>query len=96
MAFLVIAASSILWFQLTPGSLTAIPQNSQAARGLALLRTRGGPGVLTPTQIVIDAGKAARRADDPAVVAATQRLAVVLTKDPEVFVVSTGTDATVR
>jgi RND superfamily putative drug exporter len=89
---LVIAASSIFWFQLTPGSLSAIPQNSQAARGLALLRTRGGPGVLTPTQIVIDAG-AKHRAVDPAVVAATQRLAITLTKDPDVFVVSTGTVA---
>jgi RND superfamily putative drug exporter len=91
-ALLVIAASSIFWFQLTPGSLSAIPQNSPAAKGLALLRTRGGPGVLTPTQIVIDAG-AAGRAIDPAVVAAAQRLAVALTKDPEVFVVSIGTVA---
>ena len=91
-ALLVIAASSIFWFQLTPGSLSAIPQNSPAAKGLALLRTRGGPGVLTPTQIVIDAGSAGR-AIDPAVVVAAQRLAVALTKDPEVFVVSIGTVA---
>jgi RND superfamily putative drug exporter len=91
-ALLVVAASSIFWFQLTPGSLSAIPQNSPAARGLATLRTRGGPGVLTPTQIVIDANSKGR-ALDPAVSAATQRLAIALTKDPEVFVVSTGTVA---
>jgi RND superfamily putative drug exporter len=89
---LLVAASSIFWFQLTPGSLSAIPQNSQAARGLALLRSRGGPGVLTPTQIIIDTGKKGE-ATDPNVVAATQRLAVALTRDPEVFVVSTGTVA---
>jgi RND superfamily putative drug exporter len=91
-ALLMVCASSIFWFQLTPGSLSAIPQNSQAARGLATLRSRGGPGVLTPTQIIIDAG-AKGKALDPAVAAATQRLAVTLTRDPEVFVVSTGTVA---
>jgi putative drug exporter of the RND superfamily len=89
MAVLLLCASSIFWLQLTPGSLSAIPQNSQAARGLALLRSRGGPGVLTPTQIIIDAGKKGA-ALDPDVAAATQRLAVALTRDPEVFVVSTG------
>lgn len=93
MVVLLLAASSIFWLQLTPGSLSAIPQNSQAARGLALLRSRGGPGVLTPTQIVINAGKKGG-ALNPAVAAATQRLAIALTRDHEVFVVSTGTDAT--
>ena len=91
-ALLIVAGSSVPWFRLTPGSLIAIPQNSQAARGLAVLRSRGGPGVLTPTQIVIDAG-AHGRAIDPEVAAATERLAVTLSRDPEVFVVSTGTVA---
>ncbi len=89
-ALLVVAASSALWFELTPGSLSAIPQNSQAAKGLAILRSRGGPGVLTPTQIVIDAGVRGG-ALNPTILAATQRLTVTLTRDPEVFVVSTGT-----
>ena len=87
---LVLAATSVLWLQLTPGSLSAIPQNSQAARGLATLQSRGGPGIVTPTQIVIDAG-APGRALDRTVSAATLRLAVTLTKDPEVFFVSIGT-----
>ena len=91
-AFLVLCAASIFWLQLTPGSLSAIPQSSPAAKGLAVLRNRGGPGVLTPTQIVIDAG-AANRALDPAVSAATERLAIAMTKDPDVFIVSTGTVA---
>jgi RND superfamily putative drug exporter len=89
---LALAASSMLWLQLTPGSLRAIPQNSQAARGLAILQGRGGPGIVTPTQIVIDAG-APGRALDREVSAATLRLAVRLTKDPEVFFVSIGSVA---
>jgi RND superfamily putative drug exporter len=91
-ALLIIGASSVFWFQVTPGSLSAIPQSSQAAKGLAVLRSRGGPGVLTPTQIVIDAGSKGR-ALDPTVSAATERLAIALSKDPDVFVVSTGTVA---
>jgi RND superfamily putative drug exporter len=89
---LLLAATSVLWLQLTPGSLSAIPQNSQAARGLATLQSRGGPGIVTPTQIVIDAGGPGR-ALDPSVSAATLRLAVTLTKDPEVFFVSIGSTA---
>ncbi|MGC1419742.1 MAG: MMPL family transporter [Acidimicrobiales bacterium] len=89
-ALLVACAASIFWFQLTPGSLSAIPQNSPAAKGLAIVSDRGGPGILTPTQIVIDAG-GTNRALDPAVSAATERLAVALSRDPGVFFVSTGT-----
>jgi RND superfamily putative drug exporter len=86
-ALLLVAASALAWFQLTPGSLSAIPQNSPAAKGLAMLRDRGGPGILTPTQIVIDAG-GPHRAVDKAVSAATLRLAIKLTQDPEVFLVA--------
>ena len=89
-ALLVLCAASIFWFQLTPGSLSAIPQSSPAAKGLAIVSARGGPGILTPTQIVINAG-GANRALDPAVSAATERLAVTLSRDPGVFFVSTGT-----
>ncbi len=84
---LLVAASALAWFQLTPGSLSAIPQNSQAAKGLAMLRDRGGPGILTPTQIVIDAG-GPHKAVDKAVSAASLRLAIKLTQDPEVFLVA--------
>jgi len=86
-ALLLVAASALAWFQLTPGSLSAIPQNSPAAKGLAMLRDRGGPGILTPTQIVIDAGSP-HKAVDKAVSAATLRLAIKLTQDPEVFLVA--------
>lgn len=85
-AVLLVAASALAWFQLTPGSLSAIPQNSQAAQGLAMLRARGGPGILTPTQVVIDA-RAPHVALDKVVSAAALRLAIKLTQDPDVFLV---------
>ncbi len=86
---LVLCASAALWLQLTPGSLRAIPQNSQAARGLATLQDRGGPGIVTPIEVVIDARQPAK-ALDKRVSAATLRLAIQLTKDREVFFVSMG------
>jgi RND superfamily putative drug exporter len=87
---LVIAATSIAWLQLTPGSVTAIPQDIGAAKGLALLRSRGGPGIITPVEIVV-ATKAPGGAMRPSVYAATIRLATALSEDPEAFIVSVGT-----
>ena len=92
MAVLVAAAVPALWLQLTPGSVVAIPQNIQSARALALLRNRIGPGVITPIEVVLDAG-APGRARAPAVSAATLRLAHELLNDPEVFVVAIGSRA---
>jgi RND superfamily putative drug exporter len=54
---LLIAASSILWLQLTPTSLQAIPQNIESAKGLNYVMDNVGPGLVTPTVIVIDYGK---------------------------------------
>jgi RND superfamily putative drug exporter len=54
---LLIAASSILWLQLTPTSLKAIPSTIESARGLNFVVDRVGPGLVTPTVIVIDYGK---------------------------------------
>lgn len=54
---LLIAASSIAWLQLTPTSLRAIPSNIESARGLNFVVDRVGPGLVTPTVIVIDYGK---------------------------------------
>lgn len=86
---LLVASSALAWFQLTPGSLRAIPDNSPAATGLSMLRDKEGPGILTPIQIVIDAG-AHHSTLAPAASAAQLRLAIALTKDPEVFVVAIG------
>lgn len=54
---LLIAASSIAWLQLTPTSLRAIPSNIESAQGLNFVVDRVGPGLVTPTVIVIDYGK---------------------------------------
>jgi RND superfamily putative drug exporter len=91
-AVLVAAAMPAVWLQLTPGSVVAIPQNIQSARALALLRHRIGPGVITPIEVVLDAG-APGRATAPAISAATLRLAHELLNDPEVFVVAIGSRA---
>jgi RND superfamily putative drug exporter len=91
-AVLVGVATPVAWLQLTPGSVSAIPQCIESARGLALLRDRAGPGVITPIEVVLDAG-APGRARTPAISAATLRLARELLKDPEVFVVAIGSRA---
>jgi RND superfamily putative drug exporter len=54
---LLIAASSIVWLELTPTSLRAIPANIESAKGLNVILDRVGPGLVTPTVIVIDYGK---------------------------------------
>ncbi len=86
------AATPALWLELTPGSVVAIPQSIQSARALSMLRDRIGPGVITPIEVVLDAG-AAGKADAPAISAATLRLAHELLNDPEVFVVAIGSRA---
>jgi RND superfamily putative drug exporter len=89
---LLAAATPALWLQLTPGSVVAIPQSIQSAHALNLLRNRIGPGVITPIEVVLDAG-APGRADTPAISAATLRLAHEILNDPEVFVVAIGSRA---
>lgn len=91
-AVIVIAVSPIAWLQLTPGSVTAIPQNVQSARGLALLRAHVGPGVITPIEVVLDAD-APGRARTQAISAATLRLAHEILNNPEAFVVAIGATA---
>ena len=89
-AVMVAAVTPLAWLQLTPASVVAIPHNMASARGLALLRQRVGPGVVTPIEVVLDSG-APQRALAPAVSAATLRLAQDLLGEPGVFVVAIGT-----
>jgi putative drug exporter of the RND superfamily len=91
-AVLLVAGVPALFLQLTPGSLAGLPHSTESARGLAELRRGFGPGALTPTQVVVDAGRAggARR---PAVHAAVERLADKLFHDREVYVVALGQKA---
>ncbi len=91
-ALLVGLAVPVLWLQLTPGSVVAIPQNLQSGKALALLRDRVGPGVITPIEIVLDAG-APGKARAQAVSDGSLRLARELLGDAEVFVVAIGSRA---
>jgi putative drug exporter of the RND superfamily len=91
-AVLVMAAVPALFLHLTPGSLASLPRSTEATRGLVYLNRAFGPGALTPTQVVVDGGKAGA-ARTPAVHAAVERLASRLVHDPEVYVVALGTEA---
>jgi uncharacterized membrane protein YdfJ with MMPL/SSD domain len=89
-ALLLLAAAPVLALRLVPGSFSGLPGAPESSRGLALLRDGVGPGAVTPTHVVVDAGAAgatrrggARRA--------TERLADELFRDPEVLVVARGT-----
>jgi RND superfamily putative drug exporter len=57
LAVLLIAASSIGWMQLTPTSLRALPAGIESAEGLNFVVDHVGPGIVTPTVVVIDYGK---------------------------------------
>jgi RND superfamily putative drug exporter len=54
---LLIAASSIAWLELTPTSLRAIPSGIESSQGLNFVVDHVGPGIVTPTVVVIDYGK---------------------------------------
>jgi uncharacterized membrane protein YdfJ with MMPL/SSD domain len=88
-AVLVAAALPVTGLQLTPGAVSAVPQSTSSARGLTLLRERVGTGVVTPIEVVIDAGGPGK-ALSPAGSEATLRLARALLTAPDVFVVAIG------
>jgi RND superfamily putative drug exporter len=92
LVILIIAAASVLWLQITPGSLTAVPSQLESSRALALVSQRAGPGIITPNEIVIDLGKP-NRANTPLMTAARLKLALAILHNPEVFVVATDSGA---
>src|SRR3989475_11433590 len=72
-ALLVAAAIPAFALHLTPGSAQGIPQTPQAVRGLNVLRAAVGPGALSPSQILVDAGEG-RTVRDPSIQAGGRRL----------------------
>jgi trehalose monomycolate/heme transporter len=86
---LVAAAIPVYALQLTPGSAQGIPQTPQSVRGLNVLRQAVGPGALSPSAIVIDAGQG-RSVRSPEIQAAVHRLRAGLQGDPEIAFVQTG------
>ncbi len=83
------ATFSIFWMQLTPGSVTAIPQNIEAAKALTLVSGRAGPGAITPIEVIVDTGRSHGAATG---VASRERLALakLILKNPEVGIVAIG------
>src|SRR4051812_33381375 len=57
-ALLVAAALPVFALKLTPGSAAGIPQHPQAVHGFAILRDAVGAGALSPTQVIVDSGRA--------------------------------------
>jgi putative drug exporter of the RND superfamily len=88
-ALLVAAAVPAFALKLTPGSAQGVPQTPQAVRGLNVLRASVGPGALSPTAILVDAGPGGS-VRSPAVRAAVGELVRKAEADPEVALVETG------
>jgi uncharacterized membrane protein YdfJ with MMPL/SSD domain len=82
-ALLVAAATPVFQLELTPGSASGIPQFPQSVRGFNLLKETVGPGAISPTQIVVDSGRAGRVRAQP-VQSAIARLAANARADREV------------
>lgn len=90
---LALSASSIAWLEVTPTSLRAIPNNIESAQGLNFVVDRIGPGLITPSVIVIDYGKSGQAALAKNVQLRTD-LALEIISDDEVLAAST--DSTPR
>ncbi|HVA30986.1 MAG TPA: MMPL family transporter [Gaiellaceae bacterium] len=86
---LVAAAVPAVFLQVTPGSISALPGGNDSVAGMALLRNGAGAGALTPTELVVDTGRAGG-ARTPAERAAIHRLADLAFHDPEALVTATG------
>ena len=84
---IVLSLSSLLWLQVTPSSLSAIPSELESAQALNSVTSRVGVGVITPHEIVIDLGKTARAVENSE---ARFELAKKLADNPEVFTVASG------
>jgi len=88
-ALLVAAALPAFFIQLSPGSLSGIPGSLESNRGYTLLREGIGPGVVTPTQVIVDAG-APGAAREAGVQAAVDRLGDRLFEDFELVGIASG------
>jgi uncharacterized membrane protein YdfJ with MMPL/SSD domain len=86
---LVAAAIPAFWLAVTPGSIDALPRQMPSYRGIELLRDRAGAGALTPTEIVVDTGRA-RGVDGAAYRSAVKRLTSATFRDREVYITASG------
>ena len=56
LAVLAALMSALMWIQVTPSSLSAIPSHLESAQALNTVTSKVGVGVITPSEIVIDLG----------------------------------------
>ena len=82
-----ILMSALLWLQVTPSSLSAIPAHLESAQALNSVTDKVGVGVITPHEIVIDLGS---NSDAPDIDATRFEFAKKLAANPEVFTVASG------
>jgi RND superfamily putative drug exporter len=82
-----ILMSALLWLQVTPSSLSAIPAHLESAQALNSVTDKVGVGVITPHEIVIDLGS---NSDSPDIDATRFEFAKRLAANPEVFTVASG------
>ena len=82
-----IVSAALLWLQVTPSSLSAIPAHLQSAQALNAITSKVGIGVITPHEIVIDLGP---NRFSPEISSARLEFAKKLAKNKEVFTVATG------
>ncbi len=88
-AVLVAVAVPAVFMQVTPGAISALPPGTDSVHGLQLLRDSVGAGALTPTEIVIDSGRAGG-VRTTGIRRAVARLADAAFHDPEAFVTASG------
>ena len=82
-----ILISALLWLQVTPSSLSAIPVHLESAQALNSVTDKVGIGVITPHEILIDLGSNSDALD----IATTRfEFAKNLAANPEVFTVASG------
>ncbi len=82
-----LSLSSLLWLQVTPSSLSAIPSHLESAQALDSVTSKVGIGVITPHAIVIDLGAKAKAQEFSEL---RFEFAKKIANDPEVFTVASG------
>ena len=86
---LVLSTLPLRQLELSPGSNTGVPQHLEATKGLNALTEAVGAGATSPTDLVVDTGRAGG-AEDPAVAAGMERLLGQLRGDAAVAEVIGG------
>lgn len=84
---LLLLMSALIWLQITPSSLSAIPDHLESARAINSVTSKVGVGVITPSEILIDLGKPG---SEEAVREVKFELVKKIAADKEVFTVANG------